>query len=88
MTDLGSHSTSSHSPAIQCNVAAQVNLLTFQLATGGMAGGRRGKTSRGSKRKIAYPAQNPSQTFLITDLMQMQMHDYRKVLVPQGHMGT
>lgn len=89
MTYLGSHRTSSHSQAIQSNVAARVNLLTFQLATGEYGGGKEGgKTSRGSKREISYPAQNPSQTFLITDLMQMQMHDYGNVLVPQGHMGT
>lgn len=42
MTDLGSHRTSSHSQAIQSNVAAQVNLLTFQLATGGYGGGEGG----------------------------------------------
>lgn len=47
MTDLGSHSTSSHSPAIQCNVAAQVNLLTFQLATGGYGGGKEGENIEG-----------------------------------------
>lgn len=64
MTDLRSHSPSSHSPAIQSNVAAQVNLLTFQLATrryGG--GGRRGKHRGVAKGRLLTQPRTPAKHF-------------------------